>query len=179
MIISEKPSNEDREIFEAGIYMAAINAVIDLGFQENTFEPDQPKQHKLALAFELDLTYEHEGKDKPVIMWVEVTASIHERAKLRPIIEAALGEVSNNLDTKDLLGKKVNLICKQNANKYLAYNGVAAAGKAGAKFKPTLKPFESTDGDLAKLPDYVPSWIIKKLNTDLSDDDCELEIAPF
>ena len=96
----------DFELAPVGTHAARITTLADLGTQRTEWQGAEREAHKLGVTFELS---SRRGKDgQRLAVFDRITVSLHEKARLYEIALAALGgEVPEQLDPKDLLGKPV------------------------------------------------------------------------
>jgi len=92
LTISETSKNTERQLPEAGATVGVLFSLVDLGTQEVTWDGETKWTPKLRLAFELpEQVIEGEvtenGKTtkvtKPMVVSIELTRSLGERATLR------------------------------------------------------------------------------------------------
>jgi len=97
----------DFQQLEPGTYAALCYRVIDLGTQTSTFEGKQTSRHQVLLAFEVD---EPMDDGRPFSVSMFLTASLHEKATMRKILESWRGraftpEELTGFDLRAVLGK--------------------------------------------------------------------------
>lgn len=103
MIITKAKSNF--ELAPAGNHLAVITTMADLGIQETSWGGDTRRSHKLGITYELAGKKTSEGN--PFAVFDTVNVTLFERSRLYEPVQAALGNVPEELDAKDLLGKPV------------------------------------------------------------------------
>lgn len=106
MIVKETGSGDFQSV-EPGTYAAVCYRVIDLGTQTNTYEGKQTSRHQVLLSFELDELME-DGRPFSVSMFL--TASLHEKATMRKVLESWRGRAFTadelaGFDLRAVLGK--------------------------------------------------------------------------
>ena len=144
-------------------HKAAIVAVIGLGGQMEGFGVEPPKLVQKALvAFEL--LDERKADGERFIVAEQYRLSLHEKAKLREVVEAACGKLADGVefDFKDLLGKAVRLTITHDVKGDKTYANVTAITAADKKDRGPAKteaiPFlYEMDGGEEYVPhDYIP-----------------------
>jgi hypothetical protein len=88
-----------------GTYTAIITTVADLGLQSSKFDPSGKQQ----IGIEYELTDEVGSDSRKLTVVDTYTATIHEKAKLSPVIMSAFGKVPDEFDPRDLLGQIVSV----------------------------------------------------------------------
>jgi len=103
-----KPLRRDNKPFElcpAGTHIAIITVIADLGLQSITY--DQAVKHQIGISYEL---VEETGSDgRKLAISDSYTYSSHDLAKLSGVIKSVLGEIPEECDIKELLGKVVSV----------------------------------------------------------------------
>lgn len=95
----------DFELAPAGTFAARITCIADLGVQRSDWQGQEREAHKIGITFELASRRGMDGQRLAV--FDRVTVSLNEKARLYQIVQAALGDVSEELDPRELLGKGV------------------------------------------------------------------------
>lgn len=97
----------NRELLEAGSYIATCYSIVDLWTHESKSFNDKEwkpiKQRKLRLTFELPeelRTFKEENWDHPMVFWKDYTLSLNEKATLRKDLESRRGKKFNEEDFK-------------------------------------------------------------------------------
>lgn len=90
-----------------GTHSAVCFAVIDLGTQYS--DRWKKSQHRILLGWELD-TEDRRDDGEPYVAWARFTASLHEKARLRQVLESWRGkkftdEELTGFDLRKVLGK--------------------------------------------------------------------------
>ena len=103
-------SGSDYKPVDAGNYAATCIRVIDLGTQTTNYQGEEKSARKIRLFWEIpDVTVEWEGQQRPALISSTYTASLHEKASLRKVLESWRGRAFTpdelkGFDTKNVLG---------------------------------------------------------------------------
>jgi hypothetical protein len=183
LTISETSKNTERQLPEAGATVGVLFSLVDLGTQEVTWDGETKNTPKLRLAFELpEQTIEGEvtenGKTtkvtKPMVVSIELTRSLGERATLRKHLETWRGQAFTSKELasfslKNLLGKAclLTLIHKtsQAGRNYCAIQGIAKlpkSMKAPAKTENGHVFYEIEQGEGGQFGE-LPEWLQEKI----------------
>ena len=183
LTLSETSKNTERQLPEAGATTGVLFSLVDLGTQKVTWDGEEKWTPKLRLAFELpDQVVEGEvtenGKTtkvtKPMVVSIELTRSLGERATLRKLLEQWRGQAFTSKELasfslKNLLGKAclLTLVHKtsQAGRQYCAIQGMAKLPK-GMK-APTATQNgqvfyeieQGTGGQFNELPEWLQEKI--------------------
>ena len=183
LTLSETSKNTERQLPEAGATTGVLFSLVDLGTQKVTWDGEEKWTPKLRLAFELpDQVVEGEvtenGKTtkvtKPMVVSIELTRSLGERATLRKMLEQWRGQAFTSKELasfslKNLLGKAclLTLVHKtsQAGRQYCAIQGMAKLPK-GMK-APTATQNgqvfyeieQGTGGQFNELPEWLQEKI--------------------
>ena len=183
LTLSETSKNTERQLPEAGATTGVLFSLVDLGTQKVTWDGEEKWTPKLRLAFELpDQVVEGEvtenGKTtkvtKPMVVSIELTRSLGERATLRKLLEQWRGQAFTSKELasfslKNLLGKAclLTLVHKtsQAGRQYCAIQGMAKLPK-GMK-APTATQNgqvfyeieQATGGQFNELPEWLQEKI--------------------
>lgn len=178
---------KDFAIADAGNHIAICNAVIDLGLQPGSAAYPEPK-HQVYLRFELPterVSYEKDGQkiEGPMSIGRTMTASMHEKATLRKMVESWFGkpfpsdEAAADFDFIKLLGKRLLLnITHKDASNGRTYANIVNASplpKGMSSSEPQHNPllyFSLDKPDTATL-EKLPEWLRNKIAARLPDDD--------
>jgi hypothetical protein len=151
LVINYDPSVStfDRPV---GLQQAVVASVIDLGERPDVFNEGKMK-HQIALTWQLGTTYKNkEGKVLPLQQTEIYTLSLHEKAKLRGILEGILGKNFGagviQFDVESIVGMHCMLTIKKKDDEK-GFTTVVAT----APLMMGMKPLE-----IVALP--VPQWII-------------------
>jgi hypothetical protein len=183
LTISETQKNTERQLPEAGATVGVLFSLVDLGTQEVTWDGETKNTPKLRLAFELpEQTIEGEvtenGKTtkvtKPMVVSIELTRSLGERATLRKHLETWRGQAFTSKELasfslKNLLGKAclLTLVHKtsQAGRNYCAIQGIAKlpkSMKAPAKTENGHVFYEIEQGEGGQFGE-LPEWLQEKI----------------
>lgn len=103
-------SSAPRAKIPPGSHFGILYSIIDLGTHEEVFQGESKIQRKVRLAWELpDERAEFDGVEKPQVIGLEMTLSLHEKATLRKYVEAIIGksldeDAAAKFDLETLLG---------------------------------------------------------------------------
>lgn len=103
-------SGSDYKPVDAGNYAATCIRVIDLGTQTTNYQGEEKSARKVRLFWEIpEVTVEWEGVERPATISSTYTASLHEKANLRKVLESWRGrsftpDELKGFDTKNVLG---------------------------------------------------------------------------
>lgn len=183
LTLSEASKNTERQLPEAGATTGVLFSLVDLGTQKVTWDGEEKWTPKLRLAFELpDQVLEGEvtenGKTtkvtKPMVVSIELTRSLGERATLRKLLEQWRGAAFTSKELasfslKNLLGKAclLTLVHKtsQAGRQYCAIQGMAKLPK-GMKAPTTTQNGQvfyeieqGTGGQFNELPEWLQEKI--------------------
>jgi hypothetical protein len=183
LTISETSKNTERQLPEAGATVGVLFSLVDLGTQEVTWDGETKNTPKLRLAFELpEQTIEGEvtenGKTtkvtKPMVVSIELTRSLGERATLRKHLETWRGQAFTSKELasfslKNLLGKAclLTLVHKtsQAGRNYCAIQGIAKlpkSMKAPATTQNSQVFYEIEQGEGGQFSE-LPEWLQDKI----------------
>lgn len=103
-------SGTDYKPIDAGNYAATCIRVIDLGTQTHNYQGEEKSARKVRIFWEVpEVTVEWEGVERPATISATYTASLHEKANLRKVLESWRGrsftaDELKGFDTKNVLG---------------------------------------------------------------------------
>jgi hypothetical protein len=103
-------SGSDYKPIEAGAYAAVCSRVIDLGTQTTSYNGEEKSARKVLITWEVpEVQVEWEGQVRPATISQTFTASLHEKASLRKVLESWRGrsftaDELKGFDTKNVLG---------------------------------------------------------------------------
>jgi len=182
LTISESAKME-RKLPEAGATVGMLYSLVDLGTQKTNWDNEEKWSPKVRLTFELpDQTDEYEvvenGKttkvSKPMVVSIEQTRSLGEKASLRKLLEQWRGQTFTSAELKafslkNLLGKPamLTLIHKtsQQGRQYCAIVGASKLPK-GMKAPATTTNdqlyYEIEQGEAGQFND-MPDWLQEKI----------------
>lgn len=183
LTLSETSKNTERQLPEAGATVGVLFSEVDLGTQKVTWDGEEKWTPKLRLAFELpEQAIEGEvvenGKvtkvTKPMVVSIELTRSLGERATLRKHLETWRGQAFTSKELasfslKNLLGKAclLTLVHKtsQAGRNYCAIQGMAKLPKgmkAPAKPENGLVYYEIEQKEGGQFGE-LPEWLQEKI----------------
>ena len=183
LTLSETAKNTERQLPEAGATVGVLFSLVDLGTQEVTWDGETKWTPKLRLAFELpEQVIEGEvtenGKTtkvtKPMVVSIELTRSLGERATLRKHLETWRGQAFTSKELasfslKNLLGKAclLTLVHKtsQAGRNYCAIQGIAKlpkSMKAPATTQNSQVFYEIEQGEGGQFSE-LPEWLQEKI----------------
>lgn len=175
MIITS--TEKDFKIAPAGLHMARLYSIIDLGHQSVEWSGETKIMHKVVLTFELHGD-DNEGKPlktddgKPLIVSKRYTVSLGDQATLRKDLESwankkMSAEDRKNFDMKTLLDKfcMVNISHSEDG-KYANISGISPIPSALKNAVPQgvnpINHFWLHDFDQAKF-DFLPKYYREKI----------------
>jgi len=176
-------AKQERKLPEAGATVGVLYSLVDLGHQKTNWDNQEKWTPKVRLTFELpDQTDEFEvvenGKrttvQKPMVVSIEQTRSLGEKASLRKLLEQWRGQTFTSKELqafslKNLLGKPamLTLIHKtsQQGRQYCAIAGASKLPK-GMKAPATTTNdqlyYEIEQGEAGQFND-MPEWLQEKI----------------
>lgn len=179
MAIIAENTGKTRELIPTGNYVARCYQMIQIGTVKETFEGETKILHKVRIGWELpeELRVFDESKgEQPLVMSAEYTLSMHEKAKLRGVLQSWRGKAftddeAKSFDITKLIGAPclLNVIHKTNANGTFAnVSGITPLPKGLICHPAINKPFVLSfdDWDDAKfnsLPDFIKAKIASSL----------------
>ena len=159
----------DGEGFErppAGNHLAVLVAMIDMGTQRQEYQGTESWVPRIYFCWELVAEKMSGTKDRNHVIGIDLTNSLHVKAKLRQWIEARKGKKMPDGMTYEIdkeLGQPSLLSVVLNKNGYPVVNGMGAVPRGQTVPPPSRHPFLwSLDDDYKKagkieLPDWLPS----------------------
>jgi len=182
LTISESAKME-RKLPEAGATVGVLYSLVDLGHQKTNWDNQEKWSPKVRLTFELpdqldEFEVEEKGKvtkvSKPMVVSIEQTRSLGEKASLRKLLEQWRGQTFTSKELqafslKNLLGKPamLTLIHKtsQQGRQYCAIAGASKLPK-GMKAPATTTNdqlyYEIEQGEAGQFND-MPDWLQEKI----------------
>jgi len=182
LTISESQKME-RKLPEAGATVGVLYSLVDLGHQKTNWDNQEKWTPKVRLTFELpdqtdEFEVEENGKrttvQKPMVVSIEQTRSLGEKASLRKLLEQWRGQTFTSKELqafslKNLLGKPamLTLIHKtsQQGRQYCAIAGASKLPK-GMKAPATTTNdqlyYEIEQGEAGQFND-MPDWLQEKI----------------
>ena len=185
LTISETSKNTERQLPEAGATVGVLFSAVDEGTQKVSWDGEEKWTPKVRLAFELpdqviDGEVVENGKTtkatKPMVVSIELTRSLGERATLRKLLEQWRGQAFTSkelaaFNLKNLLGKAclLTLVHKtsQAGRNYCAIQGMAKLPKgmkAPAKTENTQVFYEIEQGEGGQFSE-LPEWLQEKIRS--------------
>jgi hypothetical protein len=182
LTISESQKME-RKLPEAGATVGVLFSIVDMGHLETNWDNQKKWTPKVRFTFELpDQTDEYEvvenGKttkvQKPMVVSIEQTRSLGEKASLRKLLEQWRGQTFTSKELqafslKNLLGKPamLTLIHKtsQQGRQYCAIAGASKLPKGMKAPASTINDtiyYEIEEGEGGQFPD-MPDWLQEKI----------------
>lgn len=138
--VSAPKSDGDFKSLEPGTYAAVCDQVVNIGVQKIEFQDEIKNVEQVYLRFEVPaerLDYidkQGNSQNRPMIIGLTCTNSLHEKAKLRHYLESWRGraftdEELENFDLTNILGKACLLTVihrvSQRGKSYAAISGIA------------------------------------------------------
>ena len=182
LTISES-AKQERKLPEAGATVGVLYSLVDLGHQKTNWDNQEKWTPKVRLTFELpdqtdEFEVEENGKrttiQKPMVVSIEQTRSLGEKASLRKLLEQWRGQTFTSKELqafslKNLLGKPamLTLIHKtsQQGRQYCAIAGASKLPK-GMKAPATTTNdqlyYEIEQGEAGQFND-MPEWLQEKI----------------
>ena len=182
LTLSESAKME-RKLPEAGATVGVLYSLVDLGHQKTNWDNEEKWTPKVRLTFELpdqtdEFEVEENGKrttvQKPMVVSIEQTRSLGEKASLRKLLEQWRGQTFTSKELqafslKNLLGKPamLTLIHKtsQQGRQYCAIAGASKLPK-GMKAPATTTNdqlyYEIEQGEGGQFAD-MPEWLQEKI----------------
>jgi len=182
LTISESQKME-RKLPEAGATVGVLYSLVDLGHQKTNWDNQEKWTPKVRLTFELpdqtdEFEVEENGKrttvQKPMVVSIEQTRSLGEKASLRKLLEQWRGQTFTSKELqafslKNLLGKPamLTLIHKtsQQGRQYCAIAGASKLPKGMKAPASTINDtvyYEIEEGEGGQFPD-MPDWLQEKI----------------
>jgi len=176
-------AKQERKLPEAGATVGVLYSLVDLGHQKTNWDNQEKWTPKVRLTFELpdqtdEFEVEENGKrttvQKPMVVSIEQTRSLGEKASLRKLLEQWRGQTFTSKELqafslKNLLGKPamLTLIHKtsQQGRQYCAIAGASKLPK-GMKAPATTTNdqlyYEIEQGEAGQFQD-MPDWLQEKI----------------
>jgi hypothetical protein len=182
LTLSESQKSE-RKLPEAGATVGVLYSLVDLGHQKTNWDNQEKWTPKVRLTFELpdqtdEFEVEENGKrtkiSKPMVVSIEQTRSLGEKASLRKLLEQWRGQTFTAKELqafslKNLLGKPamLTLIHKtsQQGRQYCAIAGASKLPKGLTAPSGTTNDqlyYEIEQGEAGSFGD-MPTWLQDKI----------------
>jgi hypothetical protein len=183
LTLSESAKATERQLPEAGTTMGVLVQLIDMGLQETNWDGEKKMSPKVRLTFELpDQVIEGEvvenGKTtkvtKPMMVSLELTRSLGERATLRKHLESWRGAAFTSKELasfslKNLLGKAALLTLmhktSQAGRQYCAINAISKLPKGMTAPKESVgsQIFYEIESGQNEVFAALPEWLQDKI----------------
>jgi hypothetical protein len=183
LTLSESAKATERQLPEAGTTMGVLVQLIDLGCQKTNWDGEEKWSPKVRLTFELpDQVIEGEvvenGKTtkvtKPMMVSLELTRSLGERATLRKQLESWRGAAFTSKELasfslKNLLGKAALLTLmhktSQAGRQYCAINAISKLPKGMTAPKESISSqvFYEIENGQNEVFAALPEWLQDKV----------------
>jgi len=183
LTLSESAKATERQLPEAGSTMGVLVQLIDMGLQETNWDGEKKMSPKVRLTFELpDQVIEGEvvenGKTtkvtKPMMVSLELTRSLGERATLRKHLESWRGAAFTSKELasfslKNLLGKAALLTLmhktSQAGRQYCAINAISKLPKGMTAPKESVgsQIFYEIESGQNEVFAALPEWLQDKI----------------
>jgi len=182
LTISES-AKQERKLPEAGATVGVLYSLVDLGHQKTNWDNQEKWTPKVRLTFELpdqtdEFEVEEKGKvtkvQKPMVVSIEQTRSLGEKASLRKLLEQWRGQTFTSKELqafslKNLLGKPAMLtLIHKTSQQGRQYCAIAGASKLprGMKAPATTTNdqlyYEIEQGEAGQFND-MPDWLQEKI----------------
>jgi hypothetical protein len=163
----------------AGSYAARCCGVVDIGLQCEDYQGVAAERRKVCLLFEIDgERVEVDGEEKPRMMSITLTFSIHEKAALRKHLASWRGRDFTQAELADFHLKNIlGAGCLLSVS-----NGVSSKGYTFAKISAIAPPlkggdipptsreflFDLDDDKTFNAFKEIPAWLQEKINAGLT-----------
>jgi len=185
-IYASDTGGKDFKKVPPGCHFAICNMVVDLGVQRSEFQGQVKSQHKVYLRWEVPderITYEKDGKETegPCSIGSTYTLSLHEKAKLRQVLENWRGkpftaDELKGFDISSVAGKCCQLMVTHTEGEGKTYANItgiiglskeqrAKASVAKSEVGVLLYSLDDPDADTFE---QLPKWIKEKLQERVS-----------
>ncbi len=143
----------------AGNHPAVLVAIVDMGTQEDDYQGEKKESHRAYFVWELVSEKAPSGKN--FVIGIDLTVSMHEKAKLRKWIEARLGRKLSD-ETPYVVSEELGKTCLLNVvmkNGYPRIEGLGPLPKGMTCPAPDYTPFAWTIADAKGGSITLPSWL--------------------
>jgi hypothetical protein len=182
LTISES-AKQERKLPEAGATVGVLYSLVDLGHQKTNWDNQEKWTPKVRLTFELpdqtdEFEVEENGKrttvQKPMVVSIEQTRSLGEKASLRKLLEQWRGQTFTSKELqafslKNLLGKPAMLtLIHKTSQQGRQYCAIAGASKLPKSMKAPATTtndqlyYEIEQGEAGQFND-MPDWLQEKI----------------
>ena len=188
-----KSDNMEKKLPPAGSHVARVYQVIDLGTHESEWEGVKRDRGLVRLSFELcneKVVFDEEKGEQPFSVHTRnLTNSMHEKSKLRPLVEGITGalkeEEANGFDLSSLIGLDclVNIeLNEYKGNKYANIKSTAPVPKGMEVPKLVNTPLvfdvdTYSQEDLEKLPSFLQDKV--KESKEVKEKELDIKDTPF
>jgi hypothetical protein len=171
MAIIAENTGTKREPIPQGNYVARCYQMIEIGTVQEEFEGQKKIMHKVRIGWELPTeqrVFDEAKGEQPLVISNEYTLSMHEKSKLRAILQSWRGkafseEEAKSFDITKLIGVPcmLNIIHKVTPNGTYANIGSVAPIPKGLECPPQINPtfvlsYDNFDyGAYMGLPDFI------------------------
>jgi hypothetical protein len=161
-----------------GVHTARLVQIIDLGIQREEYQGQVSERPKAMFTFEVPgETVTVKGEEKPKFISIELTVSLHEKAKMPAFIKAldSSAVLDENFNLTSLLGKGAQINIGRTAGgkaKILTAMSLAK-GQIIQKTDTPLVVFDFDNQDmevLSSLPEFLKKKIASAVNATASAD---------
>jgi hypothetical protein len=157
MIVKE-PESAKRNIPEAGVYDGVCVDEVDLGMEANKFDPEGPDKPKVRIIWEIDAIDQDFNRRFTVAQ--KFTASLHEKAALRKLLEGWRGkkftaDELKGFDLENVVGVAAQIVVTHSAGQdgtiYANVNSVLPGKKKLTASKEYVRVKDRPDKDVSPL----------------------------
>lgn len=195
--MATKSKQKERKLFDPvpeGSHVARLYRLIHIGTVETIYMGEPKMAYKIRLEFEFpNETQEfREGEgQKPYSLGMDITLSMHKKAKLRPIVEGMIGTSLSDpeayaFDIEQLVGKECmatvkHMEKKDGSGKFAKIDGIAPVPK-GMKVPKQVNASKILNYEdwNQEIFDELPQWMKEKIGaTSEYQDKFGTETIPF
>lgn len=179
MAIIAENTGTKREPIPQGNYVARCYQMIQIGTVQEEFEGQKKIMHKVRIGWELPTeqrVFDEAKGEQPLVISNEYTLSMHEKSKLRSVLQSWRGkafseEEAKSFDITKLIGAScmLNIIHKETPNGTYANIGSIAPIPKGLECPPQINPAFVLSYDSFDYAKYMglPDFIKAKMQTSL------------
>ena len=167
------PRQETREQVPAGSYASRCYSMVHIGTVSYEFKGETITQNKVRITFELPTetrVFKDGEEAKPMVISQEYTLSLHEKSKLRPMLEGWRGkkfteEEANDFEISTLVGVPAFISIIHNDKGYATINSISKMPK-GMECPPQVNASVILDYEnfselvFEKLPEFLKAKIM-------------------
>jgi len=182
MTLNIKHVQKDKEykLIPEGTHVARLVSIVDFGTQPHVYMGENKTRSRIYFTFELpNETSVFEGVTKPLVIGSEFTASLSDKAILKPIIEGVLGKKLTDAERTNfgreeiskLVGTPVMLSVLHNESNGKTYANIATVSPlpkgmaAPEQYNPSVV-YDVLDGQneaFKALPEFMRNKILASL----------------